>query len=423
VVCDRQAQAAAELFLRTVCDSLLFQPAPASPVAAGPVQDSLPADLTAETLLQRFVATFSGRVRAHLLETRIGPDSPLLRHVRPRQTNGSLSDYSDHEPDSPSLIKQRPFFRRFSFKGITRGKALSFFHKAGSDEVELGPGLPREKKGKTAKTVVESRREGAVSLMAGDGMDTPGAWERTRMTLVRASGGFMLEFFSPPKASKPKNGVFCFLLTEARETTAMEMPDREATFVLRAEGHQEFIIEAQDVPDMRGWLAAIQACMRPLPAAWRHSGPPGPVSDPDQLFRDRFGPDVMDRSRSMLHFPGRGPGPELPGELPSRLGAELGSLPSAARSTAHWLRADPKVIFLGVQCSAVQCSAVRPPASPAWAGPAGRARPSPSSPTIPGSTGRSPAARRLQWSVYWVGNLGQYYTGPVLQAGQWIGIL
>ena len=78
----------------------------------------------------------------------------------------------------------------------------------------------------------------------------------------------MLEFFSPPKTSKPKTGVFCVSINEvrqdacdddddvhttinddhgdhvhvvalivinnkARETTALEMPDKEATFVLR----------------------------------------------------------------------------------------------------------------------------------------------------------------------------------------------
>ena len=32
---------------------------------------------------------------------------------------------------------------------------------------------------------------------------------------------------------KPKSGVFCFLIHEARETTALEMPDHENTFVLK----------------------------------------------------------------------------------------------------------------------------------------------------------------------------------------------
>ena len=32
---------------------------------------------------------------------------------------------------------------------------------------------------------------------------------------------------------KPRSGVFCFLIHEARETTPLEMPDRENTFVLK----------------------------------------------------------------------------------------------------------------------------------------------------------------------------------------------
>ena len=35
------------------------------------------------------------------------------------------------------------------------------------------------------------------------------------------------------QAVKPKSGVFCLLINEARETTALEMPDHENTFVLK----------------------------------------------------------------------------------------------------------------------------------------------------------------------------------------------
>ena len=172
-----------------------------------------------------------------MAENQIESNSPLSEHIKPHPVadidngekipngmkngenekkqerhgnNGNLSDNSDQELEPTGTVnKQRTFFRRFSFKGITKGKALNFFHRAGSDEVELGPGtlLSRERKGRSTKTVVECKREGLVSLMAGDGLDTPGSWEKTRMTLVKAAGGFMLEFFSPPKASKPKSGV------------------------------------------------------------------------------------------------------------------------------------------------------------------------------------------------------------------------
>ena len=201
--------------------------------------------------------------QALLAENQIESNSPLTEYIKPHPVpdlengaeipngtkncdsekkeqqrhgnNGNLSENSDQELEPTGAVnKQRTFFRRFSFKGITKGKALNFFHRAGSDEVDLGPGmLTRERKGRSTKTVVECKREGLVSLMAGDGLDTPGSWEKCRMTLVKAAGGFMLEFFAPPKSSKPKTGVFCLAINEARETTALEMPDKEATFVLR----------------------------------------------------------------------------------------------------------------------------------------------------------------------------------------------
>jgi hypothetical protein len=40
------------------------------------------------------------------------------------------------------------------------------------------------------------------------------------------------------QVSKPRAGVFCCLISEARETSALELPDKENTFVLRLENSQ-----------------------------------------------------------------------------------------------------------------------------------------------------------------------------------------
>ena len=40
------------------------------------------------------------------------------------------------------------------------------------------------------------------------------------------------------------------------------MPDRENTFVLKAENNMEYVIEAQDAEDMKSWLAIIRYSMR-----------------------------------------------------------------------------------------------------------------------------------------------------------------
>ncbi|XP_059487737.1 SH2B adapter protein 1 isoform X2 [Neocloeon triangulifer] len=142
------------------------------------------------------------------------------------------------------------FLRRLSFKG------LRLFQRS---EETADTGRNR----RLAKIVVECRKEGIVNYVLGEQLDgREHKWEKCRLALVKTVGGYMLEFYSPPKASKPKSGVFCFLIAEARETRALEMPDRENTFVLRAENNMEYIIEAHDADDMRSWLATIKYCMR-----------------------------------------------------------------------------------------------------------------------------------------------------------------
>lgn len=169
-------------------------------------------------------------------------------------------------PQQPSVRK--PFYRRLSFKGFKKGR---FFHKQCSDESTQqqvsGSSDGRSKhdknaKGKLAKILVECQKEGIVHYLSGENLDGTQKWEKCRLCLVKTVGGYMLEFYSPPKAVKPKSGVFCFLISEARETTALEMPDRENTFVLKAENNMEYVIEAYDTEDMRSWLTIIKYSMR-----------------------------------------------------------------------------------------------------------------------------------------------------------------
>lgn len=174
-----------------------------------------------------------------------------------------FSDYSEQDGEvvSPKPV-HKPFFRRLSFKGLKKGKG--FFHKQQSDEVELSHSESRKDKhtkSKLSKIVVECRKEGIVNSLMGENPDGTQKWEKSRLALIKAIGGYMLEFYSPPKAVKPRDGVFCSAITEARETTALEMPDHENTFVLKTQ-NAEFVIEAHDSADMRSWLATIRYCMR-----------------------------------------------------------------------------------------------------------------------------------------------------------------
>ncbi|XP_062560235.1 SH2B adapter protein 2 isoform X2 [Armigeres subalbatus] len=190
------------------------------------------------------------------------------RRMQCKTGNGTVvleeSDYSE-DTDSPKT-NHKPFFRRLSFKGLRKGKAL--FHKQHSDEVELSGS--RVSKTKLAKIVVECRKEGTVNYLTPESLEQPTGthkWEKCKLVLVKTVGGYMLEFYSPPKSQKPRSGVFCFLITEARETTALEMPDHENTFVLKADNNMEYVIEARDTDDMRSWLATIRYCMRSSPTS------------------------------------------------------------------------------------------------------------------------------------------------------------
>lgn len=192
-------------------------------------------------------------------------------------------DYSDlSEGEVSPKAHHRPFFRRLSFKGLKRGKGL--FHKQHSDELELShpphhhhhhhcerrsKGDKHHEKTKFTKIIVENVKEGVVNYVSGENIDGRQKWEKCRLALVKTIGGYLLEFYSPPKTVKPRSGVFCFLINDARETTALEMPDHENTFVLKAsdpaaDHHVEYVVEAHDAESMKSWLSAIRYCMRHL---------------------------------------------------------------------------------------------------------------------------------------------------------------
>eukprot|EP00094_Tigriopus_californicus_P004667 TCALIF_04490-PA protein Name:"Similar to Sh2b2 SH2B adapter protein 2 (Rattus norvegicus)" AED:0.24 eAED:0.24 QI:138/0.75/0.8/1/1/1/5/102/651 len=195
-------------------------------------------------------------------------------------------EYLNSNGFDDSLPKYKNIFRRFSLMGLAKGRGFSVFHKQHSDEVELshsngdtylvsgmsGTNNGERRKMKLSKIVVEVIKEGLVNFSSGGDSgiyDGKPLWHKGRLSLVRAAGGYMIELYSPPKASKPKAGMLCLLVAEARETSALEMPDHENTFVLKADGigmsaaNQEYVIEVTDGDDLKAWLLAIQSCMQP----------------------------------------------------------------------------------------------------------------------------------------------------------------
>ncbi|XP_011342933.1 SH2B adapter protein 2 isoform X3 [Ooceraea biroi] len=269
--CERHARASASEFAKAFCAYVSLT-----------LPESARTSLSHRDFLKKFVDSFCEHFENEYLrhnvrslslhDTRSAAANERDINLSSQNTNNppvrassheEFSDYSEHEGEAVSpKPAHKPFFRRLSFKGLKKGK--SFFHKQQSDEVELSHSEHRKdkhSKAKLSKIVVECRKEGIVNSLMGENIDGTQKWEKSRLALIKAIGGYMLEFYSPPKAVKPRSGVFCSAITEARETTALEMPDHENTFVLKTQ-NMEFVIEAHDSNDMKSWLATIKYCMR-----------------------------------------------------------------------------------------------------------------------------------------------------------------
>lgn len=91
-----------------------------------------------------------------------------------------------------------------------------------------------------------------------------GRWHKCRLVLKErdreAERGeeYYLEFFIPPKASKPRLTVPCVSILDVRSTTALEVPDKENTFLLQLDGSAQYVIETRDAVQMRAWLSDIR---------------------------------------------------------------------------------------------------------------------------------------------------------------------
>lgn len=132
--------------------------------------------------------------------------------------------------------------------------------------------------------MVEVLRSGTVTYLGGPELER-GRWVKCRLCLVRTAGGFLLEFYDPPRASRPKSGLFCFLISEARKATSLEAPDKEHSFIVKV--HQspfatfrpvitkvlaqaewsnlEYVIAVKGAEEVEGWLADIRSAQSPVP--------------------------------------------------------------------------------------------------------------------------------------------------------------
>ncbi|XP_030592351.1 SH2B adapter protein 1 [Archocentrus centrarchus] len=148
-----------------------------------------------------------------------------------------------------------------------------------------------------------------------------GRWHKCRLVLRERDrqGGergeeYHLEFFIPPKSSKPRLTVPCCSIVDLRSTTALEVPDKENTFLLQLDGSTQYVIETRDAVQMRAWLSDIRngMCLSEQEDAEGVCGVPLDISGT---------PEISDRLSQVCYGGIGGSSPlmdPLPPELPPR---------------------------------------------------------------------------------------------------------
>lgn len=210
--CERHANLAAADFAREFRVFVTENPSYATAAARREF-----GDLFVESFLECFmngcenIGNNDGSSRRHDRPMSLHNGNGQQSHTIECQAQDSCSANSDIDNESPTK-HHKPFFRRLSFKGgLNRVRGI--FHKQHSDEVELSSSsssLPhyhdkhkadkhKPSHEKKTKIVVECKKEGVVNYLSGEDSRGKAHWERCRLTLVKTAGGYMLEFYSPPK--------------------------------------------------------------------------------------------------------------------------------------------------------------------------------------------------------------------------------
>lgn len=128
------------------------------------------------------------------------PHNPIVDDYSDNVTTVNTSVSSDVKPKHAQ--KEKGFLRRFSFRKHKRSV------KHNSDGVEVTGNHRKFKnssRNKGDKSNVRSeihsevKRDSVVNVLTGEDSKGKSRWEKTRLVLKEATGGSLMEFYSPPK--------------------------------------------------------------------------------------------------------------------------------------------------------------------------------------------------------------------------------
>ncbi|XP_006859735.1 PREDICTED: SH2B adapter protein 2 [Chrysochloris asiatica] len=277
--CELHAQAAAVDFAHKFCRFLRDNPAYDTPDAGTSFSRHFAAN---------FLDVFSEEVRRVLVggpserNTAMEPDAGGHQALKTATYGHSRSSEDVSHVTAKARVRKGFSLRNMSLCVVDGMRDM--WHRRAEPEANATPRAaepaaePRDKwtrRLRLSRTLaakvelVDIQREGALRFMVADDSATgPGGsaqWQKCRLLLRRAVAGerFRLEFFVPPKASRPKVSIPLSAIIEVRTTMPLEMPEKDNTFVLKVENGAEYILETIDSLQKHSWVADIQGCVDP----------------------------------------------------------------------------------------------------------------------------------------------------------------